>query len=97
MNVEITDIEWIINKCKKAKRYSPVNCRISGSQRFSLAQCGILQHDAGNNIEDVQRPVYFHNCRLPRQITILLGFNAKAALLDLSDYVRPAVKTTGKI
>ena len=97
MNVEITDIEWIINKCKKAKRYSPVNCRISGSQRFSLAQCGLLQHDAGNNIEDVQRPVYFHNCRLPCQITILLGFNSKAALLDLSDYVRPAVKTTGKI
>ena len=43
LNVESTDIVWIVNKRKKSERYSPIDCRTSDPQRFSLAQFRILQ------------------------------------------------------
>ena len=36
MNVESTDIVWIINNRKKAERYSPIGCRTSAPQKFFL-------------------------------------------------------------
>ena len=54
MNVESSDIVWVVNKSKKWERYSPIDSRGSAPQRFSLTQWRILQHrDSGSDIEDV--------------------------------------------
>ena len=43
LNVESSDIVWIVNKRKKSERNSPIDCRISAPQRFSLTRWRILQ------------------------------------------------------
>ena len=51
MNVKSPDIVWIVNKRKKSERYSPINCRTSVQQRFSLTQWKILQQNSEKHQE----------------------------------------------